>query len=133
MKRPVIVTFIGVLTILTGIVQGAVGGMLLAVRTDQKVLTDNDVSTGEVTGLGIAFIILGVLAIALAVGLLKGSRISRNLVGLVGVLHIAGGIYVAVTMDAEHRSSAIGGIGGTAVMLFFLFGTEKAKAFFAKS
>ena len=108
------------------------GGLLLAVRNDAKVLADNDVTTGQVTGLGIGFIVLGVLAILLAVGLLKGSRISRDLIALVQLAHIAGGIYVAAKLSSDQRSSAIGGIGASVVVLFFLFGTDKAKAFFAK-
>ena len=42
-------------------------------------------------------------------------------------------IYAIVALDSARKSSGIGSIVGAVIVLYFLFGTEKAKAFFAKS
>ena len=73
------------------------------------------------------------LTVIFAIGLLKGSRLSRDVLGLMELLQIGAGIYTIVSLDSSHRSSAIGNIVGAVVVLYFLFFTAKAKAFFAKS
>ena len=73
------------------------------------------------------------LTVIFAIGLLKGSRLSRALVGVMELLQIAAGIYVIVSLDSGHRATAIGNIIGAVIVLYFLFGTAKAKAFFAAS
>ncbi len=54
---------------------------------------------------------------------------------IVGVLEVASlgfGIYALVSLDTSHRASAISSIVGSLLFLYFLFGTEKAKQFFAR-
>jgi len=133
MKRPVLVTIIGVFAILTGIVQVGIGALLLGVRNDAKVLADNDVTTNQLTAYGAALIGIGVLTVLFAIGLLKGRRLSRDMIGLMELAAIGGGIYAIVALDSARKSSGIGSIVGAVIVLYFLFGTEKAKAFFAKS
>lgn len=132
-KRPVLVTVIGVFAVLGGIVQAAVGGLLFGLRNDAKFLADADITTDKVTPLAIALVAIGVLTVIFAIGLLKGSRLSRDVLGLMELLQIGAGIYTIVSLDSSHRSSAIGNIVGAVIVLYFLFFTDKAKAFFAKS
>jgi hypothetical protein len=133
MKRPVLVTVIGVLAILGGIAQVGFGGVLLGFRNDATFLADAKMTTDKVTYIAIALMVIGALTVLFAIGLLKGRRLSRDLIGLMELLAIGTGIYIIAVLDASHRASAIGNIVGSVIVLYFLFGTQKAKAFFAKS
>jgi hypothetical protein len=131
MKRPVMVTIIGVLAIIGGIAQAIFGGALLALRNDETLLKDTELTSSQVTTIGVVCLIVGVLAVIFAVGLLKGSRISRTLVGITEVAQIAASVYAIVQLSSGHRAAAIGNIVGAVIVLYFLFGTQKAKEFFA--
>jgi len=133
MKRPILVTIIGVLAVLSGIAQVVFGGVLLGLRHDATFLADAKMTTGKVTYIAIALFVIGALTVVFALGLLKGSRLSRALIGLMELLSIGTGAYIIVALDASHRASAIGNIVGAVIVLYFLFATEKAKAFFAHS
>ena len=133
MKRPVLVTVIGVLAIVGGVAQAAFGGLLFGLRNDQTFLDDANITSDKVTPIAIAAIVIGVLTVVFAVGLLKGSRLSRDVLGLMELLQLGVGIYVLASVDSSHRSTAIGNIVGAVIVLYFLFFTDKAKAFFAKS
>ncbi len=133
MKRPVLVTVIGVLAVLGGVAQAAFGGLLFGLRNDETFLADANITSDKVTPIAIGAIVIGVLTVIFAIGLLKGSRLSRDLVGLMEVLQLGVGIYIVAALDSSHRATAIGNIVGAVIVLYFLFFTDKAKAFFAKS
>jgi hypothetical protein len=133
MKRPVVVTIIGILAVLTGIAQVGFGALILGLRDDAKFLADAEITTNKATYFAIALMAIGVLTVVFAIGLLKGSRLSRALIGLAELGSMAGGIYAVAALDSARRSAGIGSIAGAVVVLYFLFGTEKSKAFFAKS
>jgi hypothetical protein len=132
MKRPVMVLVIGVLAILTGLAQMGFGGILLGLRNNAKFLADSTMTTNKVTYFAGALLAVGFLTAVFAIGLLRGSRISRDVIGLMELCGIAGGVYAIVALDSARRSSGIGTIVGAVVVLYFLFGTDKAKSFFAK-
>ena len=133
MKRPVMVTVIGVLSILTGIGQVLFGGALIGLRNDATFLTDANMTTNKVTAFGGALIVVGVITFVFAIGLLKGSRVSRAVVGIMELCGIVGGVYAVSALDSSRKSTGVGTIIGAVIVLFFLFGTSKAKAFFSKS
>ena len=131
MKRPVLVTIIGVLAIIGGIAQAVFGGVLFGLRNDETLLADTELTSSQVSTIGIVTLVVGVLTVVFAIGLLKGSRLSRMLVGLLEVAQIAAGVYAIVQLSSGHRAAAIGNIVGAVIVLYFLFGTQKAKEFFA--
>ena len=131
MKRPVIVTVMGVLLLLGSLVQLGTGALVIAKHNDADLLSEANISTSHATIIGIVLLVFGLFSFVLAVGLFRGSRGARNLIGLGQLLQIGGGIYAAVKLTGDHRSSAIGSIGGAVVVLYMLFGTEKAKEYFA--
>lgn len=131
MRRPVLVTVIGVLAVLGGVAQLGFGAVLLSLRNDATFLADANITTDQVMPMAIASMVIGVLTIVFAIGLLKGSRLSRSLVGLMELLQIGAGVYALATLDSGHRATAIGTIVGAVVVLYFLFGTQKSKDFFA--
>jgi hypothetical protein len=71
-------------------------------------------------------------AVLLAFALLNGSRFARGLIGLLELVQIAAGVYVLVKLDSNHQAAAIDQIVGALIVLYFLFGTDKAKSFFAR-
>jgi hypothetical protein len=133
MRRPVLVTVIGVLAVLGGIAQVVFGAVLLSLRHDATFLADANITTDQVMPMAIASMVIGVFTVLFAIGLLKGSRLSRNLVGLMELLQIGAGVYALAALDSGHRATAIGTIAGAVVVLYFLFGTQKSKEFFAPS
>jgi len=132
MKRPLIITVMGVVLVLSSIIQIGLGILVLDKRGDTAFLEDAKVSEGHAMWVAIALLVLGVIALALAIGLFKGSRVVRNFIGLGQLAQIAGGIYGAATLSGDDRPTAIGSVGGAVVVLYMLFGTEKAKAYFSK-
>ena len=131
MRRPVLVTLISFLLILTGVFQVLFGVVFFANRNDQDFLQDAGVDSSELTNLGVVLVIIGALSVFLAFSLLRGSRVARALVALVMIAQIAGGIYTLAELDSGHRASGLGAMIGAVVVLYFLFGTPKARAFFA--
>lgn len=133
MKRPVLVTIIGVLMMLQGIGQLVVGSVVLAKRNDAAFLDEANTTSSTATGVAIGLLVVGALLLLLSIGLFKGSRASRDIIGLLEVGAIAMGVYTIVSLDSSHRATGIGSIVGAVIVLYFLFGTDKAKHFFAKS
>lgn len=132
MKRPFLVTLIGVFSIIGGIAQAAFGAVLLGLRDDANFLAEAEIDSNLATTIAIVSIVVGVLAVVFAIGLLKGNRLARLLLGVSQVAQIALAVYTIVELDAERRSAAVGNILSAIVVLYFAFGTEKAKAFFAR-
>jgi hypothetical protein len=132
MKRPVLVTVIGIVMIVVGLLQVGVGILLVSQRNDADVLAEANVTTSELTSVAVGLLVIGALSVVLAFALLNGSRIARALIGLVELAQIAGGVYILVELDSSHQASGIGQIVGGLIVLYFLFGTDKAKAYFAR-
>ena len=74
MKRPVLVTIIGVLAMLGGAGQVVFGGVLFGLRNDAKFLADAKMTTDKINYVAIALVAIGVLTVLFAIGLLKGNR-----------------------------------------------------------
>jgi hypothetical protein len=49
------------------------------------------------------------------------------------LIGIAAAIYAIVALDSSRRTTGITTIISSVIVLYFLFGTKKAQAFFAKS
>jgi hypothetical protein len=118
--------------VIGGVAQVAFGAILLSLRNDQTFLDDANIESGSATAIAIACLIVGVLTVVFSIGLLKGSRLARALLGVSEVAQAGLGVYGLVALDSARRASSIGSIVGALVVLYFLFGTDKAKAFFAK-
>lgn len=131
MKRPLLVTFISLLMILGGLGQFLLGCVTIASRRNTSFLKDANLTTSEATTFAIVLLALGVISVFLGLGLMGGSRLVRALVGISQVLQLAGGIYSLVTIESSQRGYGLGQIAVALIVLYFLFGTEKAKAFFS--
>ena len=132
MKRPIAVTILSIVMFLTGLLQLLIGGVAIAQRNDDQFLADAQASTSEVTSLGLALLIVGAVSLLVAIGLWQASRIARVVAALTAVGQIATGIYTIVQLDSSEQSTGIGMIIGSVILLYLLFGTDKAKEFFAR-
>jgi hypothetical protein len=96
--RPGTVTTVVVLTGIAGLVDIIAGAALWGFSRSGNLSDLTDASEGTVTAQGIAFIVIGLIALGLAVLLGSGSNLARILVSLLMVLRIFGVIWVvAVT------------------------------------
>jgi hypothetical protein len=132
MKRPVLVTVTSILIFLVGALQTLVGAIVLAKHNDAKFLADANATPSKLQALGIVLVVFGVISLLMAVGLARGSRLARAIVSIGMLGQIASGVYTLVTLKGSNRSTGIGMIVGALIGLYLLFGTEKAKSFFAK-
>lgn len=131
MKRPFLVTLIGIVMIVVGVLQVLIGILFISQRNDASVLADANATTSELTSIAVGLMVIGAVSVLLAFALLGGSRLARGLIGLLEIGQIVGGVYILLKLDSTHQASAIGQIAGALIVLYFLFGTDKAKAYFA--
>jgi hypothetical protein len=108
------------------------GGILFGLRNDQTFLADANIKSGAATAVAIACLIVGVLTVVFSLGLLGGNRVARGLLGISELAQAGLGVYGLVALDASKRISCIGAIVSALIVLYFLFGTDKAKAFFSQ-
>jgi len=125
-RRPGGVTFVAILTWIGGFFDVLAGALVLLFGTDPD-LAEAAGGGAALTTVAIVSIIIGVVAIAVAAGLLSGRRLARIVVAIVEVLSIAGSVWVIVatpTAIAEYFSIAFG------VLILVLLFSPKANAYF---
>lgn len=132
MKRPFLVALVAIIMILTGVLQLLVAFLAFIDRNDAEMLNDADATSSQITTAVIALVIAALISIFLGSNLWRGKRFARALIGIFEVFQIAGAIYLLVVSEhKDHVGTAIGTILGALIVLYFLFGTQKAKQFFA--
>jgi len=117
---------------IAGVGQIAFGGLLVSQRNDAELLTEADITSSQALAIGLVTLVFGVLSIVFALGLFRGSRIARLFVGVLEIGQIIAATITIATLDSSRRASAIGSVVSALIVLYFLFGTDKAKRFFAK-
>jgi len=130
-RRPFLVTVISFLIIVAGVFQVLFGVVFFTHRDDQKFLDDAGADSSQVTNVAVVLVIVGLVSVLLALSLLRGSRVARALVTVVMLGQIVGGIYTVTEVEGGARAAGIGAIVGAVIVVSFLFGTPKARAFFA--
>ena len=132
MKRPIYVTITAVLSFLVGALQVGMGLFVVSKRHDAKFLADADASSSKLLVLGVALAVIGLITLLMAIGLMRGSRLARGIVGFGLFMQGVAGVYTLITLKGGNRVSAVSMIVGSLVALYMLFGSEKARNFFAK-
>lgn len=126
--RPAGVTLVAVLTWISGVLSLIGGVVLVLLRDNADVQTSVDGSSSVVLTVGIVSIIVGLITIAVANGLRRGSGFARALVTLLMLLNIAGGIWVVIKLPTQGVSAWIN-IAISVIVIIMLF-TARANAFF---
>ena len=125
--RPGGVTFVAVLTGISGVLD-VIGGTILLFQTSVAATVEQFGGASQLIASAIISILIGVIVIAVAGGLLRGSGGARLIVTLLQVLSIASSIFLAIAYPA----GAIGeyfSILFSVIVLAFLW-SPRANEFF---
>ena len=122
--RPKLVTVVGVLVVVAGILNILLGFVWLFYKPD------GDASNTLGPGLGIAFMAIGIVEVVVARGLFRGSNRLRTIVAVAIVLDIVLS-FVALTVGNNPRALSISDLLFAVVVLVILY-TPKANAFFGR-
>jgi hypothetical protein len=133
-KRPGGVTFLGVLVIISGILYVISGIIALIAYAG----SGGSGVTGEITDnqrlvvlvVGIAILLFGIIELAVARGLFRGSNGARIIVAIVNVLTIISGL-VAAFQSGNQRGTSIGQVIIAIIVLALLY-SPKANEFFSR-
>ena len=127
--RPGGVTLVAVLTWIVGLLD-VLGGTILLFQTSVAATVEEFGGSSQLIASAIFTILVGVVVIAIAGGLLRGSPSARIVVTVFQVLSIMGGVFLAIAYPA----GAIGEYIGIAISLvvIFLLWTGRANAFFRR-
>ncbi|HKH07565.1 MAG TPA: hypothetical protein VKA62_01350 [Agromyces sp.] len=127
--RPGGVTLVAVLTWIVGLLD-VLAGTILLFQTSVAATVEQFGGASQLIATAIFQIFVGVVIIAIAGGLLRGSPSARIVVTVFQVLSIMGGVFLAIAYPA----GAIGEYIGIAISLviIFLLWTGRANAFFRR-
>ena len=131
--RPSSVTLLIIIVVIQGAIAVIGGITLLSARNDAQFLAQNKITSSEVGVAAFTAIGLGVLIILVGLGLGTGSGVARILVGLLSVIHLAGGIYGIFTYSGTQQVSSIASTIVAAVVLYLLVGSRSTREFFARN
>ncbi len=129
-KRPGVVTFIGVIMLLQATFTIIGGIVVLALNTQDRIIEQTSLTSSELVVSGVVSLIMGALILLVAFMLLGGSRLARLLVAIVQIVHVA----VAAWSMFTHHSSAFlfSGLLSVAIAVFVLWAlyNEKSDEYF---
>ena len=133
-KRPGGVTLLGVLVIISGILYVITGLIALIAYAGSGSVGTTIESTGNqrivVLVVGIAILLFGLIELAVARGLFRGSPGARIIVAIVNVLTIISGL-VGAFQSGNQRGTSIGQVIIAIIVLALLY-SPKANEFFAR-
>jgi holin-like protein len=126
-RRPVVVTAAIVLIYLSGLSNIAVGILVLLSRYQQT----DDASVVAVSLLGAAIILFGLLTIAIASAIARGSRLARLLLTIYLVVQLVLHVVTIVTTDPWDWTASVQ-LALDALTVVALWAPRGSRAFFAK-
>ncbi|MEZ5116624.1 MAG: hypothetical protein R2737_10185 [Candidatus Nanopelagicales bacterium] len=127
-KRPFGVTLLMVLIFLMGIL-AVIGGILVLFTRNDQAYVDAGISSGQVVIYAVVSIVIGVIYLAVAGGLGRGSSLARFLVALVTVLNLIANVWVAIVFAGTARWQAMFG-AAIAVLILVLLYNRSSNEFF---
>lgn len=128
-KRPSGVTLVSVFVVISGVLYVILGLVAGIAATG----TSNEPTGGQATALipGIAILVLGLVELAVARGIFRGSNGARVIVAIVNALTIVAGFFAAVGLGSQVGTS-IGPVIIAIIVLVLLY-SRSANEFFARS
>jgi hypothetical protein len=130
-RRPGGVTFVVFLTLLVGFLSMVRG--FLALFGVESAITPTDLAGTSGTVYGWGELMLGIVTIAVGLGLAGGSNLARFLVTALMVLRIIAAIWTAVTFSGQGGILVSALVGGFAVIILLLLWNGRADRFFAEN
>jgi uncharacterized protein YjeT (DUF2065 family) len=129
-SRPASVTLLMVLTYINGALAVISGIVLLAFAGNRAAQDAMDVGAGQIRVFGIFEIVVGLIVLAVASALGRGSSGARMLVTVIQVISLAAAVYAVFAYGSGRISSVIGGAVVSLVILWLMW-NRKANEFFA--
>lgn len=128
-KRPGGVTLVAVLAWISGILN-VLGGILLLIAVSAGGTTVDGVAVEGGVGAAAAWIsiVIGILTIAVGLGLLRGANIARIIAAIVFVLNVISAIYTLIAHGFGNLTAILS--GALALIALILLFSPKANAFF---
>jgi hypothetical protein len=130
-QRPFGVGFLSILLIAMGLLQIGSGILFLVGRNDDDVLDAVDASSGDVTAIGVAAIVGGVLVVLVASALRGGANWARLFIGIIAALNVIGLIWAVAAYHQLHWYDVAWPTLVYAFVAGYLFFDDDAKAYFA--
>lgn len=99
-RRPGVVTFIGVIVVIQGVLAAVAGVVVLAFNSSDRIQAATNQTTSALVGTGIAELVIAALYLAVGFGVLSGNRGARFLVVLVQGIGMALATWLLLTHHA---------------------------------
>ena len=118
-SRPFGVTLVFILILIVGVL-GLVAGVMVLFNRGEN----------ENVGLtyGIVLVLISVIYLLVAKGIANGSRMSRLIVGVLTLLSLVGGIWVAIVASGQRITGVVQ--AGVALLILFMLYNARASRFF---
>jgi hypothetical protein len=129
-RRPGVVTFIGVIMIIQATMSVVSGIVLAALSGQQRIIDETTLDRAGLITAGIVSLIIGAIILLVALALLRGSKGARILVTIVQVIAVAS---AAWTMFTHHTGAFLfQGLITTAIAIFVLWAlyNERSEEYF---
>ena len=131
MKRPGVVTFVGVIVVIQGLLGLVAAAMTFAFRTSGHVQVATGLSPDSLLWSAIGEAIVGLIVLVVGLGVLGGGRVSRLIVAIAEVLRmVAAGAFIFTHHQGGYLWSGLLTIGIGVVVLWALYGDERSEAYF---
>lgn len=128
-RRPVGITVLKWLGVLQGLLL-AVGGLFVALRDAPEMAAALETEAAGVTAVGVVLVVVGLVRLALAVALGRGSELVRSLFGVTATLQAGGAVYSLVALR-DVRFATVWALAFAVLELWLLYGTDRTQEFFA--
>lgn len=129
-KRPGVVSLIGVIMIIQATLTLVGGIVLLALSGEQRIIEETDIETSGLIVAGIVSLIVGAIVLLVALSLMRGGKGARLLVTIVQVIAVASASWTMFT----HHTGAFLFQGlltiGIAVFVIWALYNERSDAYF---
>lgn len=128
-KRPGGVTLVAVLAWISGVLN-VLGGIILLIGLGAGGTTVDGVAVDGGVGAAAAWIsiVIGILTIAVGLGLLRGANIARIIAAIVFVLNVISSVYTLIAHGVGNWTAIIS--GALALVALILLFSPKANEFF---
>ena len=126
-RRPAGVTLVAVLVWISGALD-IISGIIVLVQSGNAEMNERFAGQTGYFSVGITSIVLGIVAVVVAVGLWRGNLAARMIITVIEVLSIIGSLFLAVAYIGEPVGEWIGIV--VALIAVILLWSPKAGTFF---
>jgi hypothetical protein len=128
-NRPGIVTLIGVLGLISGVVKVVSGAAIALASNKDELFVDYDLTNTGVASVGVVMMLLGAFTLFLANSILTGAKWAQIWYGVVFTLNLVVGLVTVVTNSHGSRWAGLISAVIAFIVLQLLF-SERAQAYF---